>query len=183
MSHVCPWWLAYTFDNRLRSLLHSPEKVLCPYVGPGMTVMDTGCGMGVFSIGMADLVGDDGLVIAVDIQKKMLEVVERRAEKAGIKHRIRTHLCGPETLGNHKNVHFALAFWMVHEVERPRKFFEQIHSCLGRESLFLLVEPKLHVSANFFNELVKEAQDAGFKPCAGPCIRLSRAALFYKDGV
>jgi hypothetical protein len=23
--HVCPWWLAYTFDHRLRLLTHNPE--------------------------------------------------------------------------------------------------------------------------------------------------------------
>jgi cyclopropane fatty-acyl-phospholipid synthase-like methyltransferase len=183
MSHVCPWWLAYTFDNRLRRMIHKPEKVLSPYVRQGMTVMDAGCGMGVFSIGMARLVGDDGLVISVDIQQQMLKVVERRAVKAGVEHRIRTYLCEPEGIGEHKNVHFALAFWMVHEVERPNEFFKQVYSCLSSESLFLLAEPRGHVSAKFFRKLIKEAQNAGLKLCEEPSICFSRAALFSKDGV
>ena len=57
---VCPWWLAYTFDNRLRRLLYKPEMVLKPYVNPGMTLLDLGCGMGFFSIAMASLAGDTG---------------------------------------------------------------------------------------------------------------------------
>jgi len=183
MAHVCPWWLAYTFDNRLRSLFHSPENLLSPYVRPGMTVMDAGCGMGVFSIGMARLVGDAGLVISVDIQREMLEVVERRAAKAGVAHRIRTYLCGPERLGDHKDVHFALAFWMVHEVRRSNDFFKQVYSCLSSKGLFLLAEPRGHVSAQFFKNLVEGVQKTGFKLCAEPCIRFSRAALFSKDGV
>ena len=41
----------------------------------GMTVLDVGCGMGFFSIGLAKLVGDKGCVIAADVQPKMLSVL------------------------------------------------------------------------------------------------------------
>jgi 2-polyprenyl-3-methyl-5-hydroxy-6-metoxy-1,4-benzoquinol methylase len=59
MSHVCPWWGGYFIDNPLRRLLHNPEKIVGPYVQPGMTVMDVGCGMGIFSIAIT---GGDGPV-------------------------------------------------------------------------------------------------------------------------
>jgi hypothetical protein len=36
--HVCPWWLAYTFDNPLRRLIHNPRKILSGYVKERMTV-------------------------------------------------------------------------------------------------------------------------------------------------
>jgi len=75
---VCNWWIAYTFDNPLRRLIHKPQKVLGNYVKEGMTVMDLGCGMGHFSMGMAGLVGGTGRVIAVDLQQKMLDVMEGR---------------------------------------------------------------------------------------------------------
>ena len=55
--------------------------MLAPYVKEGMIVIDIGCGMAFFSIGMARLVGEQGLVISVDLQQKMLEVLERRAKK------------------------------------------------------------------------------------------------------
>ena len=58
MPHVCPWWGGYFIDNPLRRLLHNPEKIIGPYVRPGMTVMDVGCGMGFCSIAMAKIVGD-----------------------------------------------------------------------------------------------------------------------------
>ena len=54
---ACTWWIAYTFDNPLRRLIHKPQKILGNYIKEGMTVMDLGCGMGHFSIGMAGLVG------------------------------------------------------------------------------------------------------------------------------
>ena len=42
MPHVCPWWGGYFIDNPLRRLFHNPEKIVGPYVQPGMTVMDVG---------------------------------------------------------------------------------------------------------------------------------------------
>jgi len=53
MAHVCPWWGGYFIDNPIRRLLHNPEKIVGPYVASGITVMDVGCGMGLFSIAMA----------------------------------------------------------------------------------------------------------------------------------
>ena len=66
-DHVCTWWHAYSFDNPLRKLIHKPKRILGAYVKDGMTVMDVGCGMGHFSIGMANLVGEQGKVIASNL--------------------------------------------------------------------------------------------------------------------
>ena len=90
-NHICPWWLAYTFDNRFRNFFHNPEKMLGSYVTEGMTVLDIGCGLGFFSIGLAKLVGEKGCVIAADVQSKMLSILYKRAEKAGVSDKIRIH--------------------------------------------------------------------------------------------
>lgn len=90
-DHVCPWWLAYTFDNPLRRILHPPEKVLSGLVSQGQTVLDIGCGMGHFSIGMARMVGESGRVIALDLQDQMLDRVRRRAEKQRLSDRLILH--------------------------------------------------------------------------------------------
>ena len=69
--HVCPWWGGYFIDNRFRRLLHDPQAILAPHVQPGDSALDFGCGMGFFSIGIARIVGDEGWVIAVDLQQQM----------------------------------------------------------------------------------------------------------------
>ena len=61
-KHVCPWWLAYAFDNPLRRIFHNSEKIFTPYLNEGMTAIGIGCGMGYFSIGMAKIVGKTGKI-------------------------------------------------------------------------------------------------------------------------
>jgi len=179
-EHTCPWWLAYTFDNRVRRLFHDTEKILGPYVKEGMTVIDIGCGMGYFSIGLAKMVGEKGLVISVDFQQNMLNVLGKRAKRADVDHRIKLHRCEPESIGINQNVDFALTFWMVHEIPRRKEFFEQIFSILKRTGKYLLVEPKVHVSHARFGETIKDSMQKGFKMLDNPQISLSRAALFGK---
>ncbi len=181
MCHVCPWWGGYFIDNPLRRLLHNPEKILGPYLGEGMTVVDVGCGMGIFSIAAAKLVGDQGRVIAVDLQQQMLDVLKKRAEKAGVASRIQLHRCQPTRLGVAGPADFALAFAMVHEVPDRKCFLEEIYSLLRAGGRFLVAEPSFHVSARFFQETLTMAEQAGLRLEAEPSIRRSRTALFRAE--
>jgi ubiquinone/menaquinone biosynthesis C-methylase UbiE len=180
MAHVCPWWGGYFIDNPLRRLLHNPKKILGPYVKPGMTVMDVGCGMGLFSIAMAKMVGGEGRVIAVDFQQKMLDVLTKRAKKSGVANRIETHRCDADNLGVDTMVDFVLAFAMVHEVPDARRLLEQVHGCLKPGSKFFVAEPRRHVPAEEFEAMVKDAKDLGLRLSEQPHVRWCRAAVFVK---
>jgi len=177
-AHVCPWWLAYTFDNPLRKLFHKPGKMLSPYVKEGMRVMDVGCGMGFFSIGMAKLVGDNGKVIAVDLQQEMLGIMRKRAEHAGLADRISPHHCESDKIGILEKVDFILTFWMVHEVGNQKDFLSELGSILAPRGKILMAEPKMHVSAEQVAETIEIARSTGLRLLEQPAIRFSRSALF-----
>ncbi len=177
-KHVCPWWLCFTFDNPLRKLIHDPIKMLSPYVHQGDTVIDIGPGMGYFSIPLAELVGPAGRVIAIDIQQKMLSALMARSQKKGLADRIKTHLAGSESLGFREKADFILAFWMAHEVPDQKRFFSEIRELMKPESLFLLVEPQLHVSKKNFLRTIETAKEQGFVVKEYPEIRMSQSALF-----
>lgn len=179
-DHVCPWWLAYSFDNRLRRLLHRPERLLGPYVRSGMTVMDVGCGMGYFSVALAAMVGGDGRVISVDLQPEMLEVVAARVKKTGLADRIEIHLCEEDELGVDATADFILTFWMAHEVGRLGSFMEEIYGLLKDGGRYFLAEPLVHVSAEKFRRISEAAVTAGFQVEDSPRVRLSRARVFAK---
>lgn len=179
-EHVCPWWGGYFIDNRLRRLIHNPEKILGPYIKPGATVMDFGCGMGLFSIAMAKLVGPDGKVIAVDLQQKMLDVLARRAAKAGVAERLIPRRSEKESLGFVEPVDFALAFYSAHEVPNLRRLFTEIRECLRAGGQYLVVEPKGHVGPADFAMMLQLAESVGFRVQQQPRVALSRAAVFGK---
>ena len=177
-QRVCPWKHAYLFDNWFRRIFHNPEKLLAPYLKEGMTVMDVGCGMGIFSIGMVKLVGNRGRVISIDVQQEMLDVLMRRAAKAGVAGRIDTHRCDEDKIGVGDTVDFILAFWMVHEIPDTDAFFKQLQSNLVPGGKLLVAEPKFHVDAEIYGEIIKSAEKAGFRQNEERRILFSRACVF-----
>lgn len=180
-EHVCPWWFAYTFDNPLRRLIQPAGKILAPYVQPGMIALDIGCGLGYFSLELARRVGQDGRVIAVDLQEKMLRGLRKRAERHRLMDRISLQRCEADSLGVHQEADFILTFWMVHEVPDQRSFLEQVHALLKPDGKWLLAEPKLmHTSRPQFDALMDMAEAAGFCQIERPRVRFSYAALLGK---
>jgi 2-polyprenyl-3-methyl-5-hydroxy-6-metoxy-1,4-benzoquinol methylase len=173
--------MAYTFDNPIRKLLHPAHTVIGPYVHDGMKVMDVGCGMGHFSIGMARLVGDKGKVVAIDMQQKMLDVTLKRASRAGVADRIVPHLCRVDDIGIEESADFILAFWMVHEVLDKERFFDQLKSRLRDNGKILIAEPRMHVSPEALNRTVEIAQSRGLYCCDTPVIRISNTALLKAE--
>jgi 2-polyprenyl-3-methyl-5-hydroxy-6-metoxy-1,4-benzoquinol methylase len=86
--------IAYVMGHEGAGWLERPERVreeatdkllkLLP-LEPGMVVADIGAGSGYFSFPMAQKVGAKGKVLAVDIQKEMLDLIRAKAKKTGMK--------------------------------------------------------------------------------------------------
>ncbi|MCK4546967.1 MAG: class I SAM-dependent methyltransferase [Candidatus Eisenbacteria sp.] len=179
--HVCPWQRVRHIDNFLRPLLHNPRKLFEPYVRQGMRVLDLGCGGGFASLGLARLVGEDGLVIAADLQPEMLRMVEEKAARAGLSERIRVHRCEADRVGVRDKLDFVLAFWMVHELPDTPAFFREMLGQLGPGGALFIAEPKFHVSRRDLEHAVQEAQDAGFIVSGRPSVRFSRAVVLRRE--
>jgi ubiquinone/menaquinone biosynthesis C-methylase UbiE len=177
-KQVCPSFLSFLLNNRFRRYLQNPEKMLDRFIHEGQNVVDIGCGPGFFTLPMARLVGENGRVIAVDIQKGMLDKVEHNSKKAGLQSRIQLHQSQEDRLGITDKVDFALAFWMVHEVPDTRNFFIQVRYILKPDASFLLVEPKIHVSRSRYEEIIRTASEAGLKPDSEQEVWISRSMLF-----
>jgi ubiquinone/menaquinone biosynthesis C-methylase UbiE len=179
-KHICPVWVVRTFDNFLRPLVHNPRRLFGPHVRPGMRVMDVGCGGGWASVALARLVGEGGLVIAADLQPEMLDLVRNRAEKAGLLDRIRLHTCLDDRIGLHEELDFAVAFYMTHETPDARALVAEVFSLLKPGGRFFVAEPKMHVSRELFESMVREAQEDGFRVLLRPRVLLSRAVVLEK---
>jgi ubiquinone/menaquinone biosynthesis C-methylase UbiE len=177
---VCPSWFCFTFDNPLRRIVQNPYKILKPYIQEGWTILDVGPGMGYFTIPLAALAGDNGRVIAADLQLAMLQAIQHRAVKAGVVDRIRLHQAQPEKIGVNDAIDFCLAFWMVHEVPDRQRFIGEIVSLLKTGGLLLIAEPKVHVSKASFNATLKIAMNLGLRIVSQPKIFISHAIVLKK---
>jgi SAM-dependent methyltransferase len=179
-NHVCPWWLGYFLVSPLRRLWQQPEKILSPFVGEGMLVLEPGCGMGFFTLDLARIVGPKGRVVAVDLQERMLAGLRRRAARAGLLGRIDVRLAQTDRLGVTDlagQVDVALALHVVHEVPDVAGFFAEIAATLKPDGRLLFVEPRGHVSAEAFDASLTMAEQAGFRAVDRPHIRRDPAAL------
>ncbi len=182
--HICPWYMAYLFDNPLRPLIHDPEKILGHYVKPGMTVLDIGCGMGFFSLGMAKMVGPEGRVISLDLQDRMLEILGRRARRRGLSERIDSRLVEGGPFPVEVPVDFALCFWMVHEVPDQAHFFKELSRVLEPGANVFIAEPGMrHVTPEDLEETVRIASGEGFSVIKRPKIRMSHAVVLKKGEI
>ena len=182
-EHVCPVWVGRLLASPLRRLFNNPKKILGQHVTDGMTALDIGCAMGFFSLALAEMVGVQGKVICIDLQEKMIEVLEKRARKAGLSERIETHLCSKDSLGLGEfigAIDFALAFAVVHEVPDAGSFFSEIYEAIKPDGKFFVAEPRGHVSENNFDATVSLAVEKGFNEVNRSQTFFDRAVLLEK---
>lgn len=136
----------------------------------GMTVCDMGCGNGFYSLKMAKLVGDQGKVLAVDIQPEMLGLLRVRAKDAGVTNieTIAGTVVQPFLPEN--QVDLILCVDVYHEFSHPAKMLAAMRRALTDKGMLVLVEfrtedPKvpikpLHKMSK--KQILKEMQPNGF---------------------
>jgi ubiquinone/menaquinone biosynthesis C-methylase UbiE len=165
-------------------LWYAPGALVEPHLKAGMTVLEPGPGMGFFTIEIARLVGAEGRVVAVDIESKMLDVLKRRAAKAGVAGRIDARVCAADSLGLVDlagRVDFVLACAVVHELPSPAAFFQEAAQVMKTGAALLLIEPSGHVANQEFDRELDLAAGTGLAVVERPSIRRSHAALLRKS--
>lgn len=167
-NHVCPWWIGYLLMCPVRNWFENPEKQLKPLLKEKMTVLDIGSGMGFYTFPAAKLVGKDGRVIAVDLQRKMLNSLKKRAVKARLADRVEVRLCQTDNINVTEPIDVCLAINVAHEVPDARKLFAQIATVLKPTGKLLLIEPKHHVSVTDFQKTIDLAGKEGFRVSGDP---------------
>jgi SAM-dependent methyltransferase len=67
----------------VRPLYEHPNKRLTPYIKKGYVVADLACANGYYTFPIADLVGPEGKVYAVDLGEKCIHRIQKIAQKRG----------------------------------------------------------------------------------------------------
>jgi SAM-dependent methyltransferase len=94
----------------IRRLFEPPQRLIGPCVKKGQVVADLGCGSGYYTFALAEIVGTTGKVYAVDLDKKCVQALEKKACKVGY-HNIEAHASSAADLSfiNSRSVDFILA--------------------------------------------------------------------------
>ena len=171
--------MAGVLSSKFRTFFHNPYKILKPYISKNMTVLDIGCGPGVFSIEIAKLLEGTGKVISVDMQEGMLEIIRKKIKGLSIEKTIVLHKCSQNKIGINEKVDFVLMFYMVHEVPDKNNFFNEVLPLINKDGLLMIVEPVL-VSKNAFNAMINNIKEKGFEEFAKLKIVLSRGIVLKK---
>jgi ubiquinone/menaquinone biosynthesis C-methylase UbiE len=161
-----------------------PVQILSPFIRPGMTVLEPGPGMGFFTLPLARMVGEHGRVVAVEVQQKMLDGLQRRASKHNLASRIEYRLASANSLAIDdlaNQVDFVLAFAMVHEMPKGNRFFEETARSMKPGASLLLAEPAGHVKPAAFESELDAARVARLNLKSRPAIRRSQTAVLQKE--
>jgi ubiquinone/menaquinone biosynthesis C-methylase UbiE len=139
--------------------------------------------MGFFTLPMARLVGAQGHVVAVDLQQKMLNSLERRLKRAKLINRVNLKLCPATSLGlddYQGKIDFALTFAVLHEMPDILITFQQVARSLKPGGTLLVAEPTGHVSAPDFELTIAKAKQCGLTVIDTPSIKKSHTAVLRR---
>jgi len=179
-TRVCPVELSGSLDNKWRKWLQNPQKILSPYIFPGLKVLDIGCGPGFFSIEIAKMIGDNGKLYSVDLQEGMLNLIKKKIAGTELESRIHLTKSDADGFSLPEKVDFILAFYMVHEVPDKENLFKLFKSFLNTNGKLLFIEPKLfHVSKKEFELSLQLAKNAGFNIAKAPKLAFSHSAVLF----
>ena len=86
-------------DNPLLPIFKDPYKLLkAAGLKPGQKVLEVGCGPGFFTIPAAEIVGNEGVVYAVDVHPRAIEKVQKKIQSKGVKN-VRLMLTNASNIG------------------------------------------------------------------------------------
>jgi ubiquinone/menaquinone biosynthesis C-methylase UbiE len=129
---------------------------------PGMTVVEVGCGSGLYTVAVAKAVQPDGLVYAVDIQEGMLEKLRARMKRDGVEN-ITPVLADAEGQipldDGIADAVFSVA--VIPEIPDPVKAIEQIKRLMADEGVFAEAELLLDPDYPLRRTVIKWAREAG----------------------
>ena len=109
-------------------------------VKKGSTVCDLGCGNGFYTLKLAEMVGEEGSVLAVDIQAEMLEMVNARVKEKKVGN-VKTILAGEEDPGlEAASVDLVLMVDVYHELSKPAEVLAKVKKSLKKDGRVALVE-------------------------------------------
>jgi SAM-dependent methyltransferase len=135
---------------------HASEALIKVGVSQGQTVLDYGCGPGIFTIPSAKIVGERGKVYAFEASSDQLEHVREKAKEAALSNIVtvisdssKASIDLPD-----KSIDIILVYDVMHEIDNRQGLLQELHRVLKGEGV-LSVFP-MHMGTEHFIDVMKE---------------------------
>jgi ubiquinone/menaquinone biosynthesis C-methylase UbiE len=159
-----PEFMADLIDHPLRRKFQPPyETAVRHSLEPGMTVLEVGPGSGRYTLGAAQRVGEQGRLVTVDIEPKMIERVARRAEAEGIENieaRVANVYDLPFEDGTFDVVYMIA---VIGEIPEPLRAMREFHRVLSPSGTLVVSELVVDPDYPLASTIVRMAAAAGFR--------------------
>ena len=162
--HPMPHQLAGLLDHPLRLRYRNPSETLGLFgLAAGMTVLDLGCGTGLFTEEMARMVGPSGTVHAVDLQLPLLDEARFRLLDVGFADRCVLHHAGAYTLPiEGASVDVAVLVATLGEIPNKLHALLELFRVIKPGGRLAVSEEILHLAYMGSGAVRSLAQEAGF---------------------
>jgi SAM-dependent methyltransferase len=126
-----------------RDLWQKPDQVMDALgIADGTSVADLGAGGGWFTVRLARRVGPHGVVYAEDIQEQMLESIDRRVKREGLRNVRMVLGASDDPKLPKETLHAVLIVDVYHEVTQPVEFLRNVKASLTSQGRLGIVEFK-----------------------------------------
>ena len=140
MGHAAATWL----ERPEREEEENPKKLLeMLKLKDGDVVADIGAGSGYYTFRMSKLVGPKGKILAVDIQKEMLDIISDRMKKEGLKNIEPVMGAEADPKLKAESVDAILLVDVYHEFEYPHEMTDKMVAALKPGGRLIFVEFRL----------------------------------------
>jgi len=159
-----PQFLANLIDNPFRRRVQPPaEMPLRHGIEPGMIVLEVGPGNGRYSIETARRTGESGKLITIDIEPKMIERVQQRAQAEGVRN-LEAKVANVFNLPFEDSMFDAIyLITVIGEIPEPERAFKEFYRILSPAGLLAFSEMLTDPDYPLAQTLVRMADRANFK--------------------
>lgn len=141
IAQTMHWKGAEWLMRRVREQEEGPSKMREQLlVKSGMVICDMGCGNGYHTLPLAQMVGEKGKILAVDVQPQMIEMLRQNIERQGLKNiePIQGLYHDPKLPPN--TCDLILLVDVYHEFSHPVQMLTSMRAALKPEGQLVLVE-------------------------------------------
>ena len=147
----------------LYGLFRDPYKALnAAGLASGQKVLEVGCGPGFFTVPAARIVGDEGSVLALDVNPLAVEHVQRKIETEGVTNAEVTLANAAQTGLPHQSFDLAFVFGFARPIGGMEAIWTELHRLLKAGGT-LSVEGRLRPPDRLFQPVKRQGRISQFR--------------------